>query len=137
MILAVLRYVGIAATVIVGLAALARPTAVIEFTGLQPVGGHGITEIRAVLGGLFVGLGAAALFLRTTASCRTLGVGYLATGVMRAKTRATPGAGGSGGDLEVAQLFQGVPAAGDPAVGDLDPVAGSPGQPLPGEAHCR
>jgi hypothetical protein len=84
MILTILKYIGIVGTIIVGLAALARPTAVIEFTGLQPVGGRGITEIRAVLGGLFVGLGAAALLLRTPASYRTLGIGYLATGVVRA-----------------------------------------------------
>ncbi|MGB9134292.1 MAG: hypothetical protein WCC63_01710 [Candidatus Bathyarchaeia archaeon] len=84
MILTILKYIGVAGTIIVGVVALVRPTAVIGFTGLQPLGGRGITEIRAVLGGLFIGLGAAPLLLRTPAAYQTLGIGYLATGVVRA-----------------------------------------------------
>lgn len=84
MILTVLKYIGVAGTILVGVAALVRPTAVVGFTGLQPLGGRGTTEIRAVLGGLFIGLGVAALLLRTPAAYRTLGIGYLATGAVRA-----------------------------------------------------
>jgi hypothetical protein len=84
MILTVLKYIGVAGTILVGVAALVRPTAVVGFTGLQPLGGRGTTEIRAVLGGLFIGLGVAALLLRTPATYRTLGIGYLATGAVRA-----------------------------------------------------
>lgn len=84
MILTVLKYIGVAGTILVGVAALVRPTAVVGFTGLQPTGGRGITEIRSVLGGLFIGLGVAALLLRTPAAYRTLGIGYLATGAVRA-----------------------------------------------------
>jgi hypothetical protein len=40
------------------------PQSVTGFTGLSPESSRGITEIRAVLGGAFVGLGAAPLILR-------------------------------------------------------------------------
>lgn len=84
MILTVLKYIGVAGTILVGVVALVRPASVIGFTGLQPLGGRGTTEIRAVLGGLFIGLGLAPLLLRTPAAYQTLGIGYLATGVVRA-----------------------------------------------------
>jgi hypothetical protein len=84
MILAILKYIGIVGTILVGVVALLRPSAVVGFTGLQPLGGRGTTEIRAVLGGLFLGLGVAPLLLRTPAAYQTLGIGYLATGVVRA-----------------------------------------------------
>jgi hypothetical protein len=84
MFLNVLKFVGVAGTIITGLVALVRPTAVIGFTGLRPEGGRGITEIRAVLGALFIGLGAAPLLLGAPAAYQTLGIGYLVTGVVRA-----------------------------------------------------
>lgn len=83
----ILRALQIAAaviTVVVGLVALLFPRRVIGFTGLEPLGGRGVTEIRAVLGALFVALGAAPLFLKVDATYRMLGIGYLAVGVVRA-----------------------------------------------------
>ena len=84
MFLTILKYIGVAGTILVGVVALVRPTSVIGFTGVQPLSGRGTTEIRAVLGGLFIGLGLAPLLLRTPAAYQTLGIGYLATGVVRA-----------------------------------------------------
>lgn len=84
MLLTIMKYIGVAGTIVVGLVALVRPSSAVGFTGLQPLGGRGTTEIRAVLGGLFIGLGAAPLLLRTPAAYQTLGIGYLATGVVRA-----------------------------------------------------
>jgi len=84
MILSILKVVGVAGTIIIGVVALVRPTAVVGFTGLRPEGGRGITEIRAVLGALFIGLGAAPLLIGAPAAYQTLGIGYLVTGAVRA-----------------------------------------------------
>jgi uncharacterized membrane protein len=44
---------------------------------------RGVSEIRAIFGGLFIGLGLAPLFLGATAY-QMLGIGYLAIAVARA-----------------------------------------------------
>ena len=66
-----------------GLVSLFRPQAVEGFTGLRPAGPRGITEIRAVLGAFFVGLGGAALYLRDPAAYQTVGIAYLCVAVVR------------------------------------------------------
>ena len=58
------------------------PQSTVSFTGLQPVGGRGISEIRAVLGGLFVVLGCAPLFLKGE-TYRMLGWAYLGIALVR------------------------------------------------------
>lgn len=58
MLIQILKYIAAIATILTGLASLFWPTRVLGFTGLDVVNGRGITEIRAVLGALFVGLGA-------------------------------------------------------------------------------
>jgi hypothetical protein len=70
-------------TIVVGLVSLIRPRAVMGFTGLVVPGARGITEIRAILGGGFVGLGAAPLILNTPAAYQMLGITYLAIAVAR------------------------------------------------------
>lgn len=59
------------------------PNSVTGFTGLSPTGTRGISEIRAVLGGLFIGLALAVIIFRAPAAYRTLGVGYLAVALVR------------------------------------------------------
>lgn len=71
------------ATVLTGLYSLIRPLAVRGFTGLEPAGPRGISEIRAVLGGGFIGLGAAPLILAHPAAFQMLGIAYLAIGAVR------------------------------------------------------
>jgi hypothetical protein len=83
-VLQVLKIIAALATIATGLISLIRPRSVTGFTGLDPSGPRGITEIRAVLGGLFVALGAAPLLLNAPAAYRTLGIGYLVVGVARA-----------------------------------------------------
>lgn len=78
-----LQIVAALATAATGLFSMLAPRQVIGFTGLQPIGGRGITELRAVLGGLFVALGVAPFFLGPTAY-RMLGIGYLAIFAVRA-----------------------------------------------------
>ena len=69
-------------TAATGLLALVKPTAVYGFTGLTATGARGISEIRAIFGGLFIALGIAPLFLGATAYM-VLGVGYLAIAAAR------------------------------------------------------
>ena len=71
-------------TIVTGLISLIRPQTVMGFTGLAVPGVRGITEIRAVLGGAFIGLGAAPLVLDATAAYQMLGITYLAIAVARA-----------------------------------------------------
>ncbi|MDE2766947.1 MAG: hypothetical protein OXI70_02520 [Chloroflexota bacterium] len=83
MLLRLLRYAVLAATVASGLVLLVRPESVSGFTGLAPDAARGITEIRAAMGGVFVALGLAPLILKTPAE-RVLGLVYLAIAVVRA-----------------------------------------------------
>jgi hypothetical protein len=69
-------------TAATGLLALIRPTAVYGFTGLTAGGARGISEIRAIFGGLFIALGIAPFLFGTTAYS-VLGVGYLAIAAVR------------------------------------------------------
>jgi hypothetical protein len=78
----VLQYIGCLLTILVGFLSLFAPERTVNFTGLAPQGGRGITEIRAVLGGLFIALGIAPFLLGGTAYM-VLGMGYLTVGVVR------------------------------------------------------
>ncbi len=71
-------------TILTGLVSMIRPRAVRSFTGLEVDNSRGITEIRAVLGGFFVALGAAPLILGEPATYRMLGIAYLVVGLVRA-----------------------------------------------------
>lgn len=82
-ILQVLKAVAAIATIATGAISLFWPRSVTGFTGLSPKGPRGITEIRAVLGGLFVGLGVAPLILDAPAAYQMLGVAYLFVAVAR------------------------------------------------------
>ena len=83
MLLRLLRFVVLAATVASGLVLVVKPESVSGFTGLAPDAARGITEIRAAIGGVFVALGLASLFLRRPAE-RVLGLVYLTIAVVRA-----------------------------------------------------
>ncbi|UCF27032.1 MAG: hypothetical protein JSW42_10325 [Chloroflexota bacterium] len=72
------------ATILTGAVSLFWPLKVRGFTGLEVSGGRGITEIRAVLGGFFVGLGAAVIILNDPAAYMTLGIAYLVVAGVRA-----------------------------------------------------
>ena len=71
------------ATIITGLVSLFWPLKVRGFTGLEVKGGRGITEIRTILGALFVGLGAAVLYFNTPEGYQILGITYLAMALVR------------------------------------------------------
>lgn len=78
----ILKILAALATAATGLLAFLKPTAVYGFIGLNANGVRGVSEIRAIFGGLFIALGVAPLFLGTPAY-RMLGIGYLAIAVAR------------------------------------------------------
>jgi hypothetical protein len=84
MILRILQIIAAVGTIATGLVSLIRPRAVQGFIGLSAEGGRGITEIRAVLGGFFVALGAVPLILDAATAYQMLGIAYLAVGAVRA-----------------------------------------------------
>ena len=71
------------ATVATGAISLIAPRSIKGFTGLEAAGPRGITEIRAVMGGLFIGLGIAPFLLAFPQVYQTLGIMYLAIAVVR------------------------------------------------------
>lgn len=83
-ILEILKFGGGLVTILTGMVSLFWPLRVRGFTGLEVNGGRGVTEIRAILGGFFIGLGAAVLYLNEPAAYITLGIAYLVVAVVRA-----------------------------------------------------
>lgn len=81
-ILMILKAIAALATAATGLLALVKPAAVYGFTGLEASGVRGISEIRAIFGGLFIALGLAPLFLGKS-GYQMLGIGYLAIAAAR------------------------------------------------------
>jgi hypothetical protein len=80
--LMILKIIASLATAATGLLALVKPTAVYGFTGLLAEGPRGISEIRAIFGGLFIALGIAP-FIFGDVAYQVLGVGYLAIAAVR------------------------------------------------------
>ena len=84
MILQALQIIAAIGTIVTGVISLFWPRSVRGFTGLSAESGRGITEIRAILGGFFVALGAAPLILNAAAAYQMLGMAYLVVAGTRA-----------------------------------------------------
>ncbi len=84
MLVRILQIIAACGTILTGLVSLIRPRSVRGFTGLSAEGPRGITEIRAVLGGFFIALGAVPLVLAEPATYRMLGITYLVVAAVRA-----------------------------------------------------
>lgn len=80
--LAILKIIAAVLTIATGALSLFSPKSVPGFTGLQPVGGRGISEIRSILGGLFIALGIVPLVLGGD-TYTMLGWSYLGIGAVR------------------------------------------------------
>ena len=80
-VLLVLKIIISLATAATGLLAFFKPDAVYGFTGLTAPGARGVSEIRAIFGGLFIALGVAPIVFN---QYRLLGIAYLAIAVTRA-----------------------------------------------------
>jgi len=83
MILQILKVLGCVGTILTGLLGAFRPSAVPGFTGVEPTGPRGVTEIRSIFGGLFIGVGAFPLVLNAPMAYQMLGVMYLAIAAAR------------------------------------------------------
>jgi hypothetical protein len=83
-ILKILQIIAVIATILTGLVSLIWPLRVQGFTGLTAPGERGITEIRSILGALFIGLGIAVFLLGTRETYQMLGIMYLAIAAVRA-----------------------------------------------------
>ena len=83
MLISALKIVAGIATVLTGVVSLLWPSRVLGFTCLDVQGGRGVTEIRTVLGALFIGLGGAVLYFRLPETYAVLGVMYLIMAVVR------------------------------------------------------
>ena len=81
-VLSILKMIAAILTAATGLLAFIRPSAAYGFTGLNASGARGVSEMRAIFGGLFIALGVVPLFLGPTAYLM-LGIGYLAIAATR------------------------------------------------------
>jgi hypothetical protein len=81
--LMILKVLAAVATILTGIVSLIWPRSVFGFTGLTVSGPRGITEIRAVLGGVFIALGVVPLVWNQPAAYFMLGVTYLTVGLVR------------------------------------------------------
>lgn len=82
MILQYLQYLACIVTVIAGAFALFAPERAVALTGLTLKGGRGRTEVRCVMGALYIALGITPFFLGETAFTM-LGIAYLAIAAVR------------------------------------------------------
>lgn len=69
-------------TLFTGVWVFIKPSAAFGFTGLRVDGARGISELRAIFGGLFIGMGIAPLFLGSSA-IQMLGYCYLSIAISR------------------------------------------------------
>lgn len=83
MFLKILQIIAVIGTILTGLYSLVAPTQIEGFTGIRPIGGRGITEIRSIFGALFIGLGIAAFVLDKAVAYPMLGIMYLAIAGVR------------------------------------------------------
>lgn len=88
MILLVLKAIAAAGTAVTGLLGLFKPTSIYQFTGLVAQGARGISEIRAIFGGLFIALGVAPFIFglsgeKAQTAFLVLGIGYLGIALTR------------------------------------------------------
>jgi hypothetical protein len=81
-VLLIFKIIAALATAATGLLALIKPSATYGFIGLSANGVRGVSEIRAIFGGLFIALGIVPLFFGEV-TYHMLGIGYLAIAAAR------------------------------------------------------
>ena len=89
MLIQILQIIAAIGTLLTGAVSLFKPESVTGFTGLRPEGGRGITEIRSILGGLFIALGVFPLIVNSPIAYMMLGVTYLGIATVRAVSMFT------------------------------------------------
>ena len=79
----ILQILAVVVTLLTGVYSLVQPKKIKGFTGLEASSPRAITEIRAVMGGTFVGLGIAALVFPIPEVYKTLAIMYAAIALIR------------------------------------------------------
>ena len=82
--LRILQIVAVIVTILTGFVSLILPRKIQGFTGLSAPAGRGITEIRTIFGGVFIGLGIAVFVFNTPEAYKMLGIMYATLGAVRA-----------------------------------------------------
>jgi hypothetical protein len=83
MLLQILQYAACILTALLGVYATVLPKNTTGITGLAPVGGRGITEIRVAFGVFFIVLGLFPIITNNPVAFQMLGSGYLLVGAAR------------------------------------------------------
>lgn len=79
----ILNIFAAAFTALFGVWAFIKPTSAAKFSALQPKGRRGISEMRAMYGGLNIGLGTYALVSQSTESFQLLAAAYFMAAICR------------------------------------------------------
>jgi hypothetical protein len=72
--LTVLKYVAVAVTLVTGVMSIFWPRSFSGFTGIEATSPRAVSEIRAVMGGVFLGLAIAVVIFRTPEVFKMLGI---------------------------------------------------------------
>ena len=80
----ILKYAMVAVTLITGLLSVFWPAKFQGFTGIEASSPRATSEIRAVMGGVFVGLAIAVALFRTPEVFKMLGIAFAAIALVRA-----------------------------------------------------
>jgi hypothetical protein len=78
-----MNFIGAILTTVLGIGGLLKPLMVAKLVGLTPSEPHGISEIRATLGGFFIGLGGFALYSQNTVIYGAVGMGWVGAATAR------------------------------------------------------
>jgi hypothetical protein len=81
-ILTIIKWIIAVGTIATGAFSVFRPTSIKNFTGLDVTGPRGVTEIRAIMGGVFITMGLIPFFYAN--AYITLGFLYLGIALIRA-----------------------------------------------------
>lgn len=79
----VVNAIGAGLTSGLGLMGLSNPMMVARLVGIMPTAPHGLSEIRATYGGLFIGLGGLALYAQDPKIYAAVGCGWMGAAIGR------------------------------------------------------
>ncbi len=76
-------YLGAVVTMALGIFGAIAPRRAAQFVSIEPIGGLGLSEVRATYGGLFIALGAVCLVVNTPPVYLTAAAAWIGAAVMR------------------------------------------------------
>jgi Domain of unknown function (DUF4345) len=78
-----MNFIGAILITVLGIVGFLKPLMVAKLVGLTPSEPHGVSEIRATLGGFFIGLGGFAMYSQNTVIYGAIGMGWLGAAIAR------------------------------------------------------